>query len=38
VGAALLGFDALGTGTPAVVARLRAALTEAAIAPMEIHQ
>ncbi|HEY2887841.1 MAG TPA: BadF/BadG/BcrA/BcrD ATPase family protein [Candidatus Limnocylindrales bacterium] len=37
LGAALLGFDALGTGIPAVVARLRATLTEKAIAPMEAH-
>ncbi|MGH2464777.1 MAG: ATPase, partial [Candidatus Limnocylindrales bacterium] len=34
LGAALLGFDALGTATPAVMARLRAALTEDVIVPM----
>jgi N-acetylglucosamine kinase-like BadF-type ATPase len=37
LGAALLGFDALGTGTPAVVAHLRATLTEEAIAPLEMR-
>jgi N-acetylglucosamine kinase-like BadF-type ATPase len=37
LGAALLGFDALGSGSPPVIARLRATLTEDAIAPMEMR-